>query len=466
MVDELEKYRKGGFVDVPRIVKDSLESELFPGMLPEIESIRETDFPLFTKLGRVYLDNGATTQEPQTVKDRMYEYRKSHMRGSNHSKNSSEAKEAQEMWEESKDKLSKFFNAENYYIAYTGGTTDASNWIATRFPLEKQDTVLITEMEHHSQILTARNMAKKVGADIGYVPVYKNDGRLDLDKLERRVDELSGKKGKVLLNLVHASNVSGVVNPVKKIREIVGDDCYIYLDLAQSAGHMPVDLDYLGADFAGVSAHKMYGPMGIGAFFIKKDCEPMLKNDVSGGGAVDLVSKHFTAYTKPPARFEPGTQDLEGAAEWGFTLDYLNRMGMDKIASHDHAIGKYFLGELQKIDRVRVYGPADFSRGDRSALFAFNIGNFLLKNYGEVAQKLDKRGVSVRDGCFCAHPYVAKLIGLPSIAHEARTGLMKLGVSGEMIKLPGAVRAAFAYYNNLEDAYKAVRAIDEISKEF
>ncbi|MCX6707000.1 MAG: aminotransferase class V-fold PLP-dependent enzyme, partial [Candidatus Woesearchaeota archaeon] len=322
----LDDYLKGRFVDIPRILSDGKESRLFPGLLRDVEAIRKSDFPLFDKERRVYLDSTATSQEPQTIKDMMHEYRSTHIRGSDHSKNSAESREAQLRHDESRQKLAAFFNSHNYLVGFTSGTTDSSNWIASRFPFEKGDVLLITEAEHNSQILTARNIAKDKGVEVSYVPVILPEGRLNLDYLRKFVSKR--KEGKIILNLVHASNVSGVINPVREIRDIIGEKGFIYLDMAQSAGHLPIDLDGLDIDFAGISAHKMYGPMGVGAIFINKKSERHVTNRISGGSAVNLVSRWFTDPSGLPARFEPGTQNLEGAIEFGFALDYLSQIGM------------------------------------------------------------------------------------------------------------------------------------------
>ena len=458
---KIEEYvDSDGFIDIPLIVSRNLEEELFPGYLSNIKEIRKNDFPIFDTLKRIYLDTAATSQEPLSVKEKIYDYRINHIRGSNHSKHSSEALEAKEQYEQARKKIQDFFHASNYIVAFTSGTTGTSNWLATRFPLHKEDLLIITEAEHNSQIVTARNIARKIGADINYIPFFLPQGDLKLDVLKKVVS--NRKRGKILLNLVHASNVSGIVNPVKEIRKILGNRGFIYLDLAQSAGHMPIDLNALDVDFAGVSSHKMYGPTGIGAIFINKKSKRYVKNNISGGTAVTQISKWLTKYSKIPSRYEPGTQDLEGAIEWGYTIDYLKKIGMKKIEAHDKVLGEYFINELQKIKGIRIYGPKEFK--NRTSVVMFNIGAFTRLNYTRVAKKLDKKGISVSDGCFCAHIYAAKLIGLPRVVLEIRTGLMKLGVNEKMLKPFGAVRASFAFYNTLEDAYDTINAIRELSK--
>ncbi|MBT4651664.1 aminotransferase class V-fold PLP-dependent enzyme [Candidatus Woesearchaeota archaeon] len=457
----LEDYLKeDGFVDVLRILGDGKEREreAFPGLLPFHGILRKEEFGILDRNGRVYLDTTATSQVPQSVKDLIHNYRSNTIRGSNHSKNSAEAREAQEQYELAKDKLVDFFGAGNYVLAFTSGTTDASNWIGTRFPFKEGDLFLYTEGEHNSQIVTARNFAKDKGAKVGFVKI-DGEGRLDLEHLEKIVDE--HKNGKILLNLVHASNVTGVINPVKEVREILGSRGFIYLDIAQSAGHVPIYLDALDVDFVGVSAHKMYGPTGIGAMFVNNKSKRCLETKISGGSAVELVSRHFTNYSGYPERFEPGTPDIEGAIEWRYTIDFLERLGMDKIAAHDEELGKYFVEELEKIKDIRIYGPKDFE--NRTAVVTFNLGHVLKKSYDHVAQELDRKGISVRDGCFCSHILGGKLVGY-SLGHEARALAMNLGFSKGMMKLPGAVRASFSFYNNLMDAYKTVEEIREIAR--
>jgi cysteine desulfurase/selenocysteine lyase len=366
------------------------------------------------------------------------------------------------MFDEAREKVRRFFNASNYVLGFTSGTTGTSNFIATRFPFKKGDTLVITEMEHNSQVLTARNYATRAGAKVVYVPVTSEEGRLDLEALRKIISRV--KRGRLLVNLIHVSNFSGVVNPVEEVRRIVGDRGYIYLDMAQSAGRMPIDLDALDVDFAGVSAHKMYGPMGIGAVLINDRSQRLLTDAVSGGSAIDMISKWFIVPAETPDRYEPGTQDLEGAIEWGYAIDYIEKIGREAIEAHEGELCSYFLDELNKIDSVHVYGPKGMEA--RSAVVSFNIGPPDKKTYDKVARQLDQRGIAVRDGCLCAHIYAAKMLGLPGPAFEARAAMRKAGVPNEVIKFLGAVRASFALYNGLEDAHRAITAIREIASRF
>ncbi|MDD5254301.1 MAG: aminotransferase class V-fold PLP-dependent enzyme [Candidatus Nanoarchaeia archaeon] len=460
-----------GFIDIPSVIKSGEAHNLFPGYHPDIEQIRSKDFPLFGE--RVYLDNGATSQVPDTVKDKIHNYRKTHIRGSNHSNENKEAEQANLMFESARKELSDFFGASNYLMAFTSGTTGSSNMIGASFDFQSNDLLLLTEMEHNSQILTPRNFAKMNGAKVDFVPVELSEGRLDLNYLKKVVDEFNG--GKILLNVVHVSNVTGVINPIKEIRQIIGDKGAIYLDMAHSAGHVPTVINELDVDFFGMSAHKMNGPFGIGLLGVKKGSQKYLNsNRISGGGAIDMVTIEGEVISDGVARFEPGTQNLEGAIEWMFTAQYLKGIGGIKaIRNHDEALGSYFLGELEKINnlyaggdgpKITIYGPKTMK--DKVAIFALNIGErpLLHNNNKKVARILDKEGIAVRPECFCAHIYLGTLNGFTREIREERLRLVqdKTLPLSEMALL-GAVRFGVGINNNLMDMYRAVEAVKEIA---
>jgi len=457
----IDDFLTDGFVDVPRIIKAQKETEFFPGLLDELHSIRRRDFSLFDSQGRIYLDSAATSQVPRSVLDAIHEYRTGNIRGSTHSSNSAEAIYATNNYEAAKEKLRAFLNANDYHIAFTSGTTASSNAIAARFDFKTGDLLILTDAEHHSQMLTARNFADSAGVQVRYVPVDK-EGRLNLDHLKDIVAEHEAvhPEGRRLMYLVHASNVTGVINPVKDVKRILGQKGILYLDMAQSAGHMPIDLDELGVDAAGLSAHKMYGPEGIGALLIKRSSDHYFNNKISGGSAIQLVTKDVTIPEASPARFEPGTQNIEGAIEWRLALDYILKIGMEKIEMHDRELGEFFLRELKKIPGVEIYGPKDFK--ERLGVITFNIGNSHT-NYGTVARSLNSCGISVRDGCFCAHPLMATMLGVSEDELKIFIEKSQEGIPKHELLLPGAVRFSFSFYNNLMDAYHAVAAVREIA---
>jgi cysteine desulfurase/selenocysteine lyase len=420
-------------------------------IFPDQDKIRQKDFPLLDSLNRVYLDNTATSQEPLSVLKKMYHFRRHNLRGSNHSENSDEAKNYDHLVKDAREKLIKFFHASNYCAVFTKNTTESSNMIACRFPFEKNGVLIVTEMEHNSEIVTAANHIEKAGGKVIYAPIT-SEGRLDLEKLDEIIKDC---KCQVLLNIVHIANFTGVINPIGDIKKKYGDKIYVYADLAQSGGHLPINLDAMNVDFAGTSSHKMNGPMGMGALFIRKDRVDMLSKEIAGGGAVKRVTKEKFVYMDSPACFEPGTQDLEGIIEFGYTLDYLTSIGMDRIHRYDHALTKYFHDEMRKIKGISLFGPTNFV--DRSSIVSFNIGG--VYSHNPTARALNKKNISVRNGCFCAHIYVARMVGL---SDEEYQNIVSQDVSYE--ELPGAVRASFSFYNNLYDADHALTAIEDLSR--
>lgn len=419
-------------------------------IMPDQPAIRQKDFPLFDKLHRIYLDNTATSQEPLSVIQKMEKFRKTFIRGSNHSENSEEALHYDKEVKLARDKLIHFFHADNYCAVYTKNTTESSNMIACRFPFEKTGTLILTEMEHNSEIVTFANFACKVGATVQYAPINE-EGRLDLDQLDQLIKKA---KGQILLNIVHIANFTGNVNPIREIKKHYGDKIFVYADLAQSGGHLPINLNQMNVDFAGTSSHKMNGPMGMGALFIRKDHIDMLSKEIAGGGAVKRVTKEKFVYMDSPACFEPGTQDLEGIIEFGYAMDYLQNLGMDTIHGYDYTLSKYFHDNLQSIKNVITYGPKDYKA--RTSVVPFNIKD--VHNHNQTARALNKYGISVRNGCFCAHIYVAKMIGLSDEEYQAY-----INQDLDHEQLPGAVRASFSFYNNVEDADKALNAIESIA---
>jgi len=425
--------------------------EQLKNIFPDQSSIRQIDFPLLDKLSRVYLDNTATSQEPLSVIKRMDRFRKTNLRGSNHSENSDEALKYDREVKEARKKVSDFFHADNYCTVFTKNTTESSNLIACRFPFTKSSTLIVTEMEHNSEIVTSAKTPINSGSSVEYAPIDSH-GLLDLDKLDSMVSKI---KGTILFNVVHIANFTGVINPIEEIKKKYGDKIFVYADLAQSGGHLPINLDEMNVDFAGTSSHKMNGPMGMGALFIRKDRVDMLSREIAGGGAVKRVTKEKFIYMDSPYCFEPGTQDLEGIIEFGYTVDYLNKVGMDIIHKYDYALSKYFFDNVKKIKNIIIYGPDDFK--NRCVIIPFNIKS--IYNHNQVARLLNKKGISVRNGCFCAHIYVAKMIGLTD---KEYTEIVNKDLSHE--DMPGTVRVSFSFYNNLKDTNYTLSVIEDLSK--
>ena len=465
-----------GFSDVPRIFLKttpfnrlrnrlcgtSLKLEdFFPGYNADVDRIRKRDYQRILESDRIYLDSTATSQVPESVIRKIFEFRMNYLRGSNHSKNSKEARRADEEWHKFKDALRSFFHANNYHIAATPGTTGSSLLIASNFKWRPGDLFMPSESEHNSQYASAVEFARKAGAKVDFARINLEDGRIDLDYV---VNAVRAHQGRSIVSIVDASNLTGVITGIEKIRKALPNSI-ISLDMAQSGGHIPRNLDELGVEFAATSAHKMYGPTGIGALFVRKDAVDLL-DFPRAGGSVFLSGKSGAVPLEAPGCWEPGTQHLEGGIEWRYALEFITKFGMDKIHAHDNALGAYFLREIQKIPNVRVYGPKDFERGDRTAVVTFSIDN--LFNHDYVAQELDRRGISVRNGCFCAHILGSKLAGVEVYDKlEEMITDINLGKRDKSeVILPGAVRASFAFYNTIKEANYTVQAVREIASQF
>jgi len=431
---------------------------------------RRDDFPLLAgQPGLHYLDSAATSQKPSVVLDAIRGFYET-ANANPHRGAYSLSVKATEAYHDARARIARFFGvADPATVIFTRGTTESVNLVASSWggvAVQPGDDVIVTAMDHHGNFVPWQQLAIR---QRGHLRIWEMepDGTLDLDKLRAL---LSNRTAVVAFN--HVSNALGTVNPVREIADLAREaGATTVCDGAQSAPHMKVDFAELGVDFYAFSGHKMCGPMGIGALFIKKGSDKHLHSDISGGSAVSLVSKHVVAHADAPAKFEPGTQDIEGAIEWGFTLDYLRNIGMDRIEQHDKALGQYFLAEVRKIPGITVLGPNELI--DRTSVFSFVVGPekpllrmplHLTKNYDEIAVALDDYGISVRDGCFCAHIYIAHLLELPSYLNTSRTLVMKAGVDENMFKLPGAVRVSFSFYNTLGEAYTLIRALREIRK--
>lgn len=449
-----------GFIDINRIKDEKLVQNFFPGLLPEVEEIRKKDFPELYETERVYLDNGATTLEAKSVRKEYEKWRNNRTRGSNHSWFNKEAREAQGDFLDSKGIIRDFLGAKNYYVALTSGTTEGSVALALRFDYKPSDLVIISEMEHNSQILPIRKFTRKLGIDMVYAPITPT-GTLDLNALESIVGK--SKHERILMNLVHTSNVTGVTNPVNDIKKILGERGIIYLDIAQSTAHTPINLDELGVDFAGLSAHKVYGPMGVGALLIKKSSDKYLNNSILAGGAVDFVTPEFEVPVMSPERFELGTKNLEGAHEFALALKWLSKIGVSRVQAHEKELGKYFTKELAKINGVQILGH-DPERS--TGITTFNVGSHARMMHGRVAQRLNDDGIAVRNGCFCSHIYTAQLTDTVQYSEvRLQEYFEKYAPGPGDFIVPGGVRVAFGAYNTLEEASKTIQSIRKIAKD-
>ena len=380
----------------------------------------------------VYLDNAATTQKPQVVLDTLMAYY--HEDNANvHRGVHTLAERATAAYEASREKLRQFINAKSTKeILFTRGTTTGLNWVG-RFAeqvLEPGDEVVISIMEHHSNIIPWQEACKKTGAKLVYA--YLKDGQLDMEDLANKITEKTK-----FVSLAQVSNVLGCINPVKEIAKLAHQvGAYMVVDGAQSAPHMAIDVQDLDCDFFTLSGHKMLGPTGIGVLYGKEEILNQMNPIEFGGEMIDFVYEQEATWKELPWKFEAGTPNIAGAIALGVAVDYLSALGMENIHAYEQELVDYVLPKLQAIDGLTVYGPEDPSQ--HAGVIAFNIDGL---HPHDVATALDYEGVAVRAGHHCAQPLINHL-----------------GISS-------AARASFYIYNTKEDCDKLVDALQK-TKEF
>ena len=374
----------------------------------------------------VYLDNAATTQKPQVVLDALMTYY--HEDNANvHRGVHTLAERATAAYEASREKLRQFINAKSTKeVLFTRGTTTGLNWVG-RFAeqvLEPGDEVVISIMEHHSNIIPWQEACKKTEAKLVYA--YLKDGQLDMEDLANKITEKTK-----FVSLAQVSNVLGCINPVKEIAKLAHQvGAYMVVDGAQSAPHMAIDVQDLDCDFFTLSGHKMLGPTGIGVLYGKEEILNQMNPIEFGGEMIDFVYEQEATWKELPWKFEAGTPNIAGAIALGAAVDYLSALGMENIHAYEQELVDYVLPKLQAIDGLTVYGPEDPSQ--HAGVIAFNIDGL---HPHDVATALDYEGVAVRAGHHCAQPLINHL-----------------GISS-------AARASFYIYNTKEDCDKLVEAI-------
>ena len=401
----------------------------------EIEKIRR-DFQILDQIVNdeplVYLDSAATTQKPKQVLDvmrRYYEEDNANVHRGVHTL----AERATADYEASRDKVRAFLNANSRKeILFTRGTTTGLNWVA-KFAeqlLQPGDEVVISIMEHHSNIIPWQQAVAKTGAVLKFV--YLKDGELDMDDLEAKITDQTK-----FVSITHVSNVLGVINPVKEIGQIAHrHGAIMVVDGAQSAPHMQIDVLDLDCDFFTLSGHKMAGPTGIGVLYGKADLLNQMNPIEFGGEMIDFVYEQTATWKELPWKFEAGTPNISGSIGLGAAIDYLTEIGLADIHQHEQDLINYVMPKLREIDGLTIYGPVDNTR--RGGVIAFNIDGL---HPHDVATALDMEGVAVRAGHHCAQPLI-NYLGVPATA-----------------------RASFYLYNTFADCDKLVEAI-KLTKEF
>lgn len=415
-----------------------------PSFLPsyDVDRIRQ-DFPI---LGRtvhgkplVYLDSAATSQKPRQVIQAMvecYECYNSNIHRGVHSL----SMEATERYELARQKVSNFINAPSAsQVIFTRNTTESINLVAfawARQHISPGDDILVTEMEHHSNLIPWQRLAAERGAKLTFIPVTE-EGTLDLSSL----DSLLTTRTR-LVAMVHVSNFLGTVNPVREIcRRAHRAGALVLVDGAQSVPHMPVDVQEIGCDFLAFSGHKMLGPTGAGVLYVKssilEDMEPFL----GGGEMVGEVWYDHATWHEVPYRFEAGTPSLADVVGLGAAVDYLEGLGMENVRQHDMEITRYALGKFEQMEGIDILGTKDPSI--RGGLIAFSIRDVHPHDLGTY---LDRQGIAIRTGHHCVMPLHRKL----GLAASARASFYIYNTEGEVDSLIKGIREALGYFRHAE----------------
>ena len=403
--------------------------------LYDIENIRQ-DFPILSRdvYGKplVYLDNGATTQKPLCVLDAMRE-EYLNVNANVHRGVHYLSQQATDLHEAAREKVRKFINAEKTEeIVFTRGTTEAINLVAASFGelMNKGDEVIVSVMEHHSNIVPWQLLSNRKGTKIKVIPI--NDrGELIIDEYKKLFNEHTR-----IVSVTHVSNVLGTINPIDDIIRIAhSHGVPVLIDGAQSTPHIKIDVQALDCDFFAFSGHKMYGPTGIGVLYGKEEWLEKMPPYQGGGEMIDTVSFKKTTFEKPPLKFEAGTPDYVATHGLSVAIDYIEKIGMDNIAAHERQLTEYCMEQLRNIEGARLIGEAI----DKDAVVSFLIGNI---HHLDMGTLLDRLGIAVRTGHHCAQPLM------------------------ERMGVQGTVRASFALYNTMEEVDILVNGIRRVMKMF
>ena len=396
-----------------------------------VENIRK-DFPILERKinGKtlIYFDNAATSQTPSSVIDSISDYYKKY-NANIHRGVHSVSEEATEAYENSRKKIQKHFNANlSEEIIFTSGTTHSINIIANGYTdlLSSEDEIIVSGMEHHSNIVPWQMMVEKNHAKLNVISLKEN-GELDLEHFKSII---SSKTKVVFLN--HVSNALGIINPIEEIIEISHKNgAVVLIDGAQSSAHFNVDLQKLDVDYFTASAHKLCGPTGIGFLYGKKELLKKLSPLMGGGEMISDVTFEKTTYADLPHKFEAGTPNISGAIAFGYALDYLNEIGLENIYNYENELLDYATKSLKQIDGLKIYGDVK----NKTSVISFNIENLHPYDIGSI---LDKFGIAVRTGQHCAQPIMDHF----HISGTVRVSLSFINTKKEVDKLIEAINMA------------------------
>ena len=394
------------------------------------------DFPILSRTvydrPLVYLDNAATTQKPLCVLDAMRE-EYLNVNANVHRGVHYLSQQATDLHEAARETVRRFINAEKTEeIVFTRGTTEAINLVASSYGelMKEGDEVIVSVMEHHSNIVPWQLLQARKGIRLRVIPI-SDSGELLMDEFEQLFTDRTR-----LVSVAHVSNVLGTVNPVADIIRIAHEHGVpVLIDAAQSAPHFKVDVQALGCDFLAFSGHKMYGPTGIGVLYGREEWLDRLPPYQGGGEMIATVSFERTTFERPPLKFEAGTPDYIATHGLAVAIDYIERIGLERIAAHERDLTQYCMEQLRTIEGMRLIGEAP----EKDAVVSFLVGDI---HHLDMGTLLDRLGVAVRTGHHCAQPLMQRL------------GIL------------GTVRASFALYNTREDVDALVAAIRRVAKMF
>jgi len=407
-------------------------------MALDIEAIRG-DFPI---LGRtlpngkklVYFDNAATSQKPQSVIDAMSRYYEEYNSNA-HRANHTLADEATTALESARERISSYFGTSPDQMIYTSGATEAINLVAygwARENLGEGDVVVLTEMEHHADIVPWQQMSIDKGVEVRYVPIDADSFTLDMEAFEVALEDVS------LVCVVHTSNVLGVRNPIEDIVEMshsVG--ARVLIDCAQGAPHERIDFDSLGADFVAISAHKMAGPTGIGCILVKRDAMAEMGPFMTGGSMIKRVTTEGSTFQEGHAMFETGTPRIAEAIGWGAAVEWLDQFDMREIHNHINDVASWTAAQMREIPGIRIYGDPESE--DSSGAVSFLHESIQSQ---DLALLLDEGGFAVRTGHHCAQPLM------------------------DALGVPSTNRASFWIYNTMSEAESFVEYLGQVVERF
>jgi len=396
----------------------------------DITKVR-ADFPILHRNVNghplVYFDNAATSQTPKQVIDVIADYY-THYNANIHRGVHALSQEATDAYEKARHTIQNHFNAQHAQeIIFTAGTTHGINIIAAGYSalLQENDELLVSAMEHHSNIVPWQMLCEKTGAHLKVIPMLPN-GTLDMEVYETLLNDRTR-----LVFVNHVSNALGTINPIEKIIDqahAVG--AKVLIDGAQAAPHIPTDVQALDIDYYVTSAHKLCGPTGVGMLYGKSELLNLLPPYQGGGEMIATVTFTKTTYADLPHKFEAGTPNIAGCIAFGAALDYVNSLGLEAIAAYEHELLEYATTKLKKIDGLRIYGEAD----NKTAVISFLVGDIHPYDMGSI---LDQLGIAVRTGHHCAQPIM------------------------DFFQIPGTLRASFSFYNTFEEIDRLVAGVEK-----